>query len=85
MTPREWANEIRAARFRRDDEITRDYQAAVLVSNATWGKLPPLHTLLSRAHGLTMQLSHLSEHLGVSFRKASPETIAALERLKVHG
>lgn len=83
-----------AARRDTDEQLAAiaiSWRTAALTASAMNGKLPPLQSILARAkmsrlgqeERLSMQLSHLSEHLGVGVRPLSPEARAALARL--HG
>lgn len=74
-------------RAQRDAELTmvRAWQMAALTGSAMAGKLPKLETLLKQMQPRSTRLSleHITRTVGVPMRPASPEALAALERLKV--
>lgn len=91
MTPCEWAAEHRAAqvvwRDRSERELTQAWMTGLFLNQAMAGKLKPLATLLAQSQpvkpGLQMtDLALLSEHMGIPLRKASPEALDALRRMR---
>lgn len=94
MTPLEFRRAVRGAEHRWQDERERDLiqawramQLYVEVTNTK--KLPSLMTVLSRtrskatASGLELtDLAMLSERIGIPLRKASPEALDALRRMR---
>jgi hypothetical protein len=93
MTPLEFRRAITGSELRWQDERERDLiqawrglQLYVEVTNTN--KLPSLKAVLERSRQRTTtaleisDLAMLSEHVGIPIRKASPEALDALRRMR---
>jgi len=98
MTPREYYRESEAARERfrleADRDLATSWYGAAFYAQAMVGKLPSLRDALARSRGESgqqtveqqlAQLTTLSKLTGYKLRPASPETLAKLRPVRVHG
>jgi len=70
----------------RERALCQAWEAAALTGAAMAGKLPKLEKLLReiRPAPKRISLAEISRTLGIPMRPASPEAIAALQRLESH-